>query len=252
MTHLSASYSDHDPILLDTTPASIPTPRCRHKLHRFEERWVSHPECEQVIRNSWTQSLALGSHMNRLFEKIKQCRADLVAWSQIVFGNTRHRLNEKQQELEDLVGHGYGQNLHRITELKRDINTLLHHEEVYWRQRSRSLWLKAGDKNTRFFHRRASQRHIKNMIEGLKDRDGVWQSDPSRVSGIAEEYYTELFTTSHPRSMERVLEAVDKVVTEDMANFLTQPYSEEEVRVALFSMHPSKAPEPDGMSPFFF
>ena len=93
---------------------------------------------------------------------------------------------------------------------------------------------------------------MKNMIEGLKDRDGVWQSDLSRVSGIAEEYHTELFTTSHPRSMERVLEAVDKVVTEDMANFLTQPYSEEEVRVALFSMHPSKAPGSDSMSPFFF
>ena len=62
---------------------------------------------------------------------------------------------------------------------------------------------------------------MKNMIEGLKDRDGVWQSDPSRVSGIAEEYYTELFTTSHPRSMERVLEAIDKVVTEDMTNLPT-------------------------------
>ena len=90
------------------------------------------------------------------------------------------------------------------------------------------------------------------MIEGLKDRDRVWQSDPSRVSGIAEEYSTKLFTTSHPRSTERVLEAADKVVTEDMANSLTQPYFEEEVRVALFSMHPLKARGSDGMSPFFF
>ena len=90
------------------------------------------------------------------------------------------------------------------------------------------------------------------MIEGLKDRDRVWQSDPSRVSGIAEEYSTKLFITSHPRSTERVLEAVDKVVTEDMANSLTQPYFEEEVRVALFSMHPSKARGSGGMSPFFF
>ena len=74
----------------------------------------------------------------------------------MAFGNIRHRLNEKQQELVHLVEHGYGQNLHRITELKRDINTRLHHEEVYWKQRSRSLCLKTGDKNTHFFHRRAS------------------------------------------------------------------------------------------------
>ena len=69
---------------------------------------------------------------------------------------------------------------------------------------------------------------------------------------MAEEYYTELFAISHPRSMERVLEAVDEVVTDEMAHSLTQPYIKEEVRMALFSMHPSKSPRSDGKSPFFF
>lgn len=54
VTYLSASYSDHDSVLLDTTPTFVPTPRRQHKLHRFEERWAFHPECEQVIQNSWT------------------------------------------------------------------------------------------------------------------------------------------------------------------------------------------------------
>ena len=84
------------------------------------------------------------------------------------------------------------------------------------------------------------------------DREGTWQSDMTRVSNIAEEYYNVLFTTTHPINMERVLEVVDKVVTEDMAHSLTQPYTEEEVRVALFSMHPSKSLGLDGMFPFFF
>ena len=74
----------------------------------------------------------------------------------------------------------------------------------------------------------------------------------SKISTIAEEYYTNLFTTAQPRNMERVLGAVDKVVTQDMAHSLTQPYTEEEVRLALFSMHSSKSPGPNGMSPFFF
>ena len=137
---------------------------------------------------------------------------------------------------------GYRKNLHNINELKNEINTLLHHVEVYWRQRSRSLWLKAGDKITRFFHQRASQRHMKKNIEGLNDREGIWQSGMNRISTIVEEYYTNLFTSSQPRYMDRVLEAVDKVMTQDMAHSLTQPYTEEEVRVAFFSMHPSKSP----------
>ena len=131
VTHLTASYSDHDPILLDTTPDVALTPHRRQKLHRFEEKWVSHPECEQIIRDSWTHSQASGSPMNRLFEKIKQCRSALVSWSRHTFGNTRTRLNAKQQELEELMEQGYKQNLQSINELKNEINTLLHHEEVY-------------------------------------------------------------------------------------------------------------------------
>ena len=37
-----------------------------------------------------------------------------------------------------------------------------------------------------------------------------------------------------------------------MAHLLTRPYMEEKVKTALFQMHPSKSPGPNGMSPFFF
>ena len=64
VTHLMASYSDHDTILLDITPAAAPTLCQWHKLHRFEEKWVSHLECEQIICDTWTHSQASGSPMN--------------------------------------------------------------------------------------------------------------------------------------------------------------------------------------------
>ena len=147
---------------------------------------------------------------------------------------------------------GYAPNLKRIKILRREVNKLIHHEEVFWRQRSRSLWLSAGDKNTSFFHQRASQRKKKNTIEGLHDENGVWQTDEGRVSTIAERYYADLFKAQSHTNMDRVLEDVDKVVTDEMVGSLNQPYSEEDERRALFSMHPSKSPGPDGMFPFFF
>lgn len=52
--------------------------------------------------------------------------------------------------------------------------------------------------------------------------------------------------------MDEVLEALDKVVTDGMNKELLQPFVGEEVHTALFQMHPSKSPGPDGMSPFFF
>ena len=67
---------------------------------------------------------------------------------------------------------------------------------------------------------------------------------------MAEGYYKELFTSSNRLEMEKVIEAVDHVVTEEMAQSLVRPYTEEEIRIALFQMHPSKVSGPNGMSPF--
>ena len=35
-------------------------------------------------------------------------------------------------------------------------------EEMSWRQKSREVWLKEGDRNTRFFHRMANAHRRKN------------------------------------------------------------------------------------------
>ena len=56
---------------------------------------------------------------------------DLIAWSRATFGNSRTRLEEKQGELTILIEEGYGQNVERIHGVKKEINELLHHGEVY-------------------------------------------------------------------------------------------------------------------------
>ena len=74
----------------------------------------------------------------------------------------------------------------------------------------------------------------------------------NRKSSQHAEYYQNLFTSSNQLDIERVIELVDHVVMEEMAQSLVRPYIEEEVRTALFQMHPSKSPGLDGMSHFFF
>ena len=63
----------------------------------------------------------------------------------------------------------------------------------------------------------------------------------SRKSSQHAEYYQNLFTSSNQLDIERVIELVDHVVTEEMAQSLVRPYIEEEVRTAFFQMHPSKS-----------
>ena len=193
-----------------------------------------------------------GSPMFILFEKVKQCRMALVDWSRVIFGASSHQLKAKHQVLHELYTSNVANNYHEIQRVKDEINTILYQDEIHWRQRSRSIWLRANDKNTKFFHQRASQRKRKNHINGIFDSRGNWCEDENNIARVAEDYFQWLFSSAHPSHNERVLKAVDHMVTLKMNHHLSQPYTAKEVKRALFQMHPSKSLGSNDMSPFFF
>lgn len=138
--------------------------------------------------------------------------------------------------------------------LSQKLNELMSIDEVYWRQRSRAIWLKDGDRNSKFFHRRASNRRKRNKLKGLYDHQGIWQKIPQGIEEVVISYFQGLFGRQEPdlAAQATVLQTIQPRVTADMNQTLLAPYSMDEVKTALFQMHPSKAPGPDGMSPFFF
>ncbi|KAL6213916.1 hypothetical protein ACLB2K_013355 [Fragaria x ananassa] len=145
-----------------------------------------------------------------------------------------------------------------VNEEKKALNTklqeLLSAEETIWIQRSKSLWLKVGDRNTAFFHRRASNRKQRNTIKGLNNSNGVWVTKPNEIEEIVTSYYNSLFDTEgvNENALNSILNTVQSKVTPAMNHDLLTSYQDSEIKTALFQMHPSKAPGPDGMSPFFF
>ncbi|KAK1301648.1 hypothetical protein QJS10_CPB12g00512 [Acorus calamus] len=65
-------------------------------------------------------------------------------------------------------------------------------EETEWRQRSRELWLKEGDNNTKFVHKVASQRRRSNHIGAIRV-DGSPVVDPHIIEQTFVDYFTRAF-----------------------------------------------------------
>ena len=111
------------------------------------------------------------------------------------------------------------------------------------------FWLVEGDKSSRYFHSRATQRHRRNRILGIQDSLGEWVNHSDSIAEVFTKFYQHLFKSSNP-SMG--LNSMMKVVTDDMNAHLSQEFMECEVEVALKQMAPLKAPGPDGMPPLFY
>lgn len=62
----------------------------------------------------------------------------------------------------------------------QEVHKWFEREEVMWCQRSKLLWLKEGDQNSKFFYTKASQRMKKIRIIRLKVEKGVWMENEVR------------------------------------------------------------------------
>ena len=72
------------------------------------------------------------------------------------------------------------------------------------------------------------------------------------MGGIATEYFKELFSTSCPTRIKEVANLVPRSVTPEMNEQFTREFQREEVIQAIHTMHPTKAPGPNGVSAIFY
>ena len=65
---ISSPTSDHLPILIEVGQQKKPAQGRKKRQHRFEEKWLTDPECEYMVRSLWDQDTAQGSPMYHLTE----------------------------------------------------------------------------------------------------------------------------------------------------------------------------------------
>ncbi|XP_074374257.1 uncharacterized protein LOC141714646 [Apium graveolens] len=97
----------------------------------------------------------------------------------------------------------------------------------------------------------ASQRRKTNSIERIKDDSGQWCETGEQIQGVIESYFSKLFTATSLNGQLSQRDEVSQISMQENVD-LVLDVTEEEVRDAVFAMHPEKSPGIDGFNPAFY
>lgn len=166
----------------------------------------------------------------------------------------KEAIKNKEKEIKDFREGRCWASPEVIIAAENELKNLLEEEELYWRVRSREEWLKGGDRNSKWFHSKASMRRKRNEIKGLTNKNGSWVESEEELEVVAVEYFRNLFRFSNPspECIKEVTNSIQSRVTEDQNLMLDRDFSKEEIEIAVKSMGPSKALGPDGAHAMFY
>lgn len=183
--------------------------------------------------------------------KVKHCSDNLAQWGKEVTGCFSKRIRDCKAKLRQLRCKSDAQSSTEFIEAKKQLFLILDQKKIFWRQRSKQLWLQSGDQNTRYFHAACNTRRRINRIQRLKNENGDWIDWQNGLQHLISKYYQDLFCATDTDSGE-VIDSVPQTINQGHNSNLLKEITSDEVKIALFQMHPDKAPGPDGMTPAFF
>jgi len=106
----------------------------------------------------------------------------------------RRQIDKLKSQLEGLMERSHTKEaIEQIRSINLSIDELEAQEEAMWFQRSRQNWLIKGDKNTAFFHQKASQRRCVNTINRLLDGNDHWVEDANQLEALLLDYFSDIY-----------------------------------------------------------
>ncbi|KAK8313043.1 hypothetical protein V6Z12_D01G083300 [Gossypium hirsutum] len=222
--HLPKLRSDHRLLLITIGKG------CRD-LHnhpfRFFSGWLSHADFTTFVRDNWMTDRSAPHRKKRIIARIKGAQKALESHRTISL-------------------------ISLDIDLCVELEEILDYEELLWKHKSRDAWISHGDRNTSYFHRKTLARRKRNKIETLK-LDGVsWCFDKDRLQQATLKYFADLYTADNSATDRSYSRGGFPLLSSADINALKAPIHDAEIREALFSMAPLKAPGVDGFHALFF
>ena len=246
---------DHTPIVLNTGASAHMNNQPQFK---FERGWFLRDGFFDMVANIWQSEIKGDTNMERWQNKIRALCKHLWGWARHTAGHYKKEKKkllslidslDKKAEASPLSDNEINMKHY----LKERLVILLREEEMKWYERAKMNTLLQGDDNTQFFHLVANGKHRKQHIYQLEREDGIIVGDEQLKSYITD-YYKGLFGPSEDNTISLQENLTDDIpqVSSAENDILISPFSEQEIREAVFQMEHNKAPGPDGFPAEFY
>lgn len=241
--YLNFEGSDHRPIITRLEPQK----KRKGGLFCYDRSLRENKEIKALVASSsW--------YSNRpclVKDRIDKCRTNISAWMKENHQNSQEVIQSLKRKLEEVMSSPKGSE-EEIQNFNYELKAAYHKEEQFWKQRSRVLWLSLGDKNSSFFHSTTRGRRAINNLSTIDDEENISYQEENQILRVISNCFQNLFASQGITQFDCIEDTIQQSITQEQNEQLTTEHTLDEVREALFSIHPDRAPGPDGFSSCFF
>ncbi|XP_059066306.1 uncharacterized protein LOC131857630 [Cryptomeria japonica] len=231
------------------------------RLDRFltETKWIMEgipisvktlPYC---LSDQFPIMLEMGSEIGRGGDKIK-------VWNKETLKNIFNEKDRVEGELDALNRKIMDNGMSKVDFIndknpKERLVELHIREEIYWRDKAREMWIKDGDKNTKYFHSSVKARQAFNQVSEITLEDGHKLQNMNEIGQAAVEYFFDILNDKIRDPIVgnvELMEDIPRLVTLEDNAMLMAPFTLEEVRKVFFCLDLDKASRPDGFPAHFY
>lgn len=136
--------------------------------------------------------------------------------------------------------------------LQKELDEVLHQEELHWYQKSGEEWITSGDRNTHFYHMATIIRRARKKITGMRNDNGDLITNKDEIKEMIKSYFINQFDKDDNCDVVAALKGYFPNINSATRLEVMKPVSTEDITKAVKEMAPTKALGPDGLHAIFY
>ncbi|XP_022014453.1 uncharacterized protein LOC110913945 [Helianthus annuus] len=124
-------------------------------------------------------------------------------------------------------------------------------ESLFLKQKSKVEWLSLGDSNSKYFHNVIKAKNHRSRIFSIRDGGGNLREGVS-VPQVLVDHYSNFFGHVGSNLLQPAPDLFSNVLSVEKASNMVRQVTDDEIKLAMFSIAGNKSPGPDGYTSVFF